>query len=380
MPDKVNESPATPDVRAAEHIVRLRGDSYSFGPNQQNVVGAHAVSCGRHALVIANESRWLMPKLRQTFRDLLESGTRIAGGRSFLGAGPGAPKEDVDRIGRLIRSFRPDCIVAVGGGSTIDAVKAANRSTAGDGSALPIVAVQTSASSASHLTDLAFVADSGSRRNQIITSGVPTRAVFDPHITTSLPMGVTLDGAFYAIFRAVWAGLTEKGEPHNLTDTSDAPMPSMPALAVELILENLPRVAVDPADEEARYGLALATDLAGLATTGARNRTPGALGAALAALGCLPGHMRLSAIAAPYLLAASAGPGADDDEYIRSIGGLYTSAGYIDRDLDTLSGRELGKWVAKGMIRFMLKSGYPTVLPQIPGSPWQRITRDVGRL
>lgn len=42
------------------------------------------------------------------------------------GARPNAPKEDVFRIANQISKKRPASIIAVGGGSTIDAVKAAS--------------------------------------------------------------------------------------------------------------------------------------------------------------------------------------------------------------------------------------------------------------
>jgi len=44
----------------------------------------------------------------------------------IIGAGPNAPREDVYRLALQVARTRPEVILAVGGGSTIDAAKAAN--------------------------------------------------------------------------------------------------------------------------------------------------------------------------------------------------------------------------------------------------------------
>ena len=48
------------------------------------------------------------------------------GFEEIMGSRPNAPREDVYRLALQVARSRPEVIVAVGGGSTIDAAKAAN--------------------------------------------------------------------------------------------------------------------------------------------------------------------------------------------------------------------------------------------------------------
>jgi hypothetical protein len=49
------------------------------------------------------------------------------------------------------------------------------------------------------------------------------------------------------------------------------------------------------------------------------------------------------------------------------IGRIYKKYGYIDQDIDSLSDRELGLAVAKGMINFSRFLDFPTCLHDVPG-------------
>lgn len=88
------------------------------------------------------------------------------------GVAPNAPREDLERIAAAVRQQAPEVVVSFGGGSTIDAAKAAIVLTVLGGTIddyfgtglvtkklrdtgkrlLPHVAIQTAASSGAHLT------------------------------------------------------------------------------------------------------------------------------------------------------------------------------------------------------------------------------------
>ena len=55
------------------------------------------------------------------------------------------------------------------------------------------------------------------------------------------------------------------------------------------------------------------------------------------------------------------------EEQLRRIGRIYKKSGYVDEDLEGLSGRELGLAVAKGMVRFSQFLGFPTCLSEVEG-------------
>jgi hypothetical protein len=57
------------------------------------------------------------------------------------------------------------------------------------------------------------------------------------------------------------------------------------------------------------------------------------------------------------------------------IGAIYKKYGYIDEDVNALSGRELGLVVARGMVKFSKFVGYPTCLSDVRGFGKEHIKR-----
>lgn len=207
--------------KARTLLTNFKGDRYAFGVETIGETGKFAAELGQSALVIANSSAWLVSVLDSVLDSLRLHGVKLAGNSVVRGAAPNAPHEDVYRITTGILQSKPDCLVAVGGGSTIDAVKAANvlaslgkwepeiDSYFGTGlvtealekhgvSLLPMIAVETAASSAAHLTKYSNITDPVAGQKKLIVDDaiVPEHAVFDYFITKSVPRPTTLDGAF----------------------------------------------------------------------------------------------------------------------------------------------------------------------------------------
>jgi hypothetical protein len=65
------------------------------------------------------------------------------------------------------------------------------------------------------------------------------------------------------------------------------------------------------------------------------------------------------------------------EQKLRVIGAIYKKLGYLDKDLDALSGRELGLAVAEGMIAFSEYVGFPTSLKDVPGVSRKHIERSL---
>jgi alcohol dehydrogenase len=269
--------------RARTLLTNFKGDRYAFGVNVLAETGKFAAELGQAALVIANRSAWLTPVLDSVLGSLCLHGVRLAGNSVVRGAAPNAPREDVYRITTGILQSKPDFLVAVGGGSTIDAVKAANvlaslgkwepeiDSYFGTGlvtealdeygtALLPMIAVETAASSAAHLTKYSNVTDPVAGQKKLIVDDaiVPERAVFDYLVTKSMPRPTSLDGAFDGLGHCleVFYGISE--EKNELAS-------EIAEVGIELIVANVERVASHPSDESTRVALGLATDIGGYA-------------------------------------------------------------------------------------------------------------------
>jgi alcohol dehydrogenase len=80
---------------------------------------------GRHRLGRSDDGSQIpVDDFVQTIHDsLAEAGVPLAG--EIKGAGPNAPREDLFRINDELKALDPDVIISFGGGSTIDATKAA---------------------------------------------------------------------------------------------------------------------------------------------------------------------------------------------------------------------------------------------------------------
>jgi len=204
---------------AYELIRGFKGENYSFGLNVLDTVGQHVEKCGKSALVIAN-TKLHEQIINRILNSLEKYQITIAGEKIFPNAKPNTPREDVYRLESYILHFKPDCIVVVGGGSSIDAAKIANVLASlgvyspeidtylGAGlvteglkqtgkKLFPLVAVEMAASSGSHLTRYAVVTDSVAGQKKLIVDDaiIPNRAVFDYTVTTTAPIDLTIDGA-----------------------------------------------------------------------------------------------------------------------------------------------------------------------------------------
>jgi alcohol dehydrogenase len=365
-------------TNARQILSQWKGKNYVFGRGVLPELGKIAAGFGKNALVVCNTT--YMKPVADAVVDVLEkAGVSLAGGAIVPDAGPNAPRADVYRIETYILHHKPDVIIAVGGGSTIDACKAANFLAAlgkevtpevdhwfGTGivsealkktgkKLFPLVAVQTSASSGAHLTKYSNITDPAvGQKKLVVDDGItPLYCLFDYDLTASMPVSVTIDGALDSIAHCVevFAGISP--DKYDL-------MASIAQNAIELSVQYSPRVVKDPKDMEAREAIGMATDLGGYAIM-----VGGTNGAHLTSFSLvdLTGHGTACGIMNPYYLVFFS---PKIEKQLKLIGGIFKKYGYISENLDGLSGRDLGLAVAKGMVAFGRAIGAPVTLRDLP--------------
>ncbi|NLW56845.1 MAG: iron-containing alcohol dehydrogenase [Firmicutes bacterium] len=372
--------------RAAKLLHDFKGDNYLFGLNVLDRSGELAAGFGETALVISNTTR-LKPVAEQVVASLEKHGVKLAGGKIVPGAGPNSPREDVYRLETYILHFKPDCIIAIGGGSTLDAAKAANFLAAlgeynpeidpyfgtglvtealqkTDKKLLPLIAIQTVASSGSHLTKYSNITDpvAGQKKLVVDEAIIPTKAIFDYKVTESIPLDVTIDGALDGIAHCLEVFYGVNASQYDRVK-------EIAEVAIELIVEYTGRLVKNPHDLEAREALGLATDLGGYAIM-----VGGTNGAHLTSFSLVDvtSHGRACGIMNPYYTVFFA-PAIEAQ--LRVVGDILRRTGHLNQDLNQLHGRELGLAVAEGMVAFSKSINAPTTLAELPGFSEEHIER-----
>jgi acetaldehyde dehydrogenase/alcohol dehydrogenase len=227
------------------------------------------------------------------------------------------PSEALVRAGvAMLDSVRPDLIVAVGGGSVLDAAKAmrlfqespelslselalpfldARKRVAHFPEldhAIRLVAVPTTAGTGSEVSPAA-VLTAGTRKLTLVDySLVPDMAVVEPRLTLTMPRSLTADTGVDALTHALEAGVSIFASP--FTD-------AFCMQALHLILDALPRACADGSDLAARTAMSNAATLAGLAFSNAFVGVGHALAHAVGGRFGVP-HGRACGIFLPHIL------------------------------------------------------------------------------
>ena len=162
-------------------------------------------------------------------------------------------------------------LVAVGGGSSIDAAKgiaiaAVNPERGRDLDyrlefavpGLPIVAVPTTAGTGAETNAIGVVTDPATHRKFYVghASTMPAAAILDPALTVGLPRAVTAATGMDALTHALESYLSLHHNPWS---------DGIALQAIRMIAANLARACDDGADLEARSQMLLASHMAGVA-------------------------------------------------------------------------------------------------------------------
>ncbi len=191
----------------------------------------------------------------------------------YDGVKPDPTVSVVDAGIEVLKREACDGVLAIGGGSSIDAAKvmalaAANGLKAldcvglkkGKLPSLPLFAVPTTAGTGSEVTIVAVISDDETHEKLMVADPkvIPSAAALDPNIMKGLPPQITAATGMDALTHAVESYINTWDTPECL---------QFGRSATRLVLNNLERACANGEDIAARESMALASYYAGLAFT-----------------------------------------------------------------------------------------------------------------
>ncbi|MFP3220533.1 MAG: iron-containing alcohol dehydrogenase [Candidatus Marsarchaeota archaeon] len=188
---------------------------------------------------------------------------------NYDGVTPNPTTAESQEIAKLAWEKGVDALVAIGGGSVIDAAKVAsvvrkNGGTANDyiyykrsgGSGIPLLAVNLTHGTGTEVDRYAVLTDAEKGQKRGVAILYPEASADDPHYLLSLPKDQTIYTALDAFYHS-YEAVTRLG--------TTPPVELLTKEAISLIKQWLPSAVSDLKNEEARYWLLYASMLAGIA-------------------------------------------------------------------------------------------------------------------
>jgi alcohol dehydrogenase class IV len=276
-----------------------------FKPGLAISLAAEVSRCGgRRAIIVTDEGVANADLLEPIQRGLAEA-VEVAAVYSAVPANP--TLEVVEAATELARSCGADMVVAIGGGSPIDAAKCVRLLLSEGGRLrdyqdaldltrplLPMVAIPTTAGSGSEVTSFALIRDERQMLKISFCSPymAPSLAILDPLLTVSLPPLLTAATGLDALTHAIEAFVSARANP--LGD-------SLAIGAVEIISNYLRQATFEGTDLEARSQMLIASCMAGIASSSSLLGIVNALSFAIE--GHFPAHHgTINAVLLPHVM------------------------------------------------------------------------------
>lgn len=197
----------------------------------------------------------------------------------FTNIEPDPPIWEIDNLGELYAKEGCDGIIAMGGGSSMDAAKALSvrvthpghmseyESLAGGTGKIrdilpPVICIPTTSGTGSEANTYAVLTDTERGIKFIIMSEiiVPKLAIIDPEVTSTMPKGLTAETGIDALAHCIegYVGTLMPYHPYYAT---------VAYYGIKLVGRSLPRAYHTPDDLEARTDMAMAAVYGGAAFT-----------------------------------------------------------------------------------------------------------------
>ncbi len=214
------------------------------------------------------------------------------------------PNPDIKTVVKgveVILEFRPDTVVALGGGSPIDAAKGMIYFAHHQDSSIQVrfIAIPTTSGTGSEVTKFAVITDTDTdtKHPLVDDSMLPDIAILDAELTKSVPRTITSDTGMDVLTHAIEAFVCTARN-----DFTDA----MAEKAIKLANKFLIQVFASPEDVELRQRMHNASCLAGIAFSNSGLGINHSMAHTLGAHFHIP-HGRANALLLPYVIAFNAG-------------------------------------------------------------------------
>ena len=213
---------------------------------------------------------------------------------------PDPPIEKISEGVKKMLEYRPDAIVAVGGGSAIDSSKSIREFAlrVDHYAEVGLIAIPTTSGTGSEVTSFAVVTDPAAKVKYPLVSYsmMPDEAILDAELVKSVPPSVTADTGMDVFTHALEACVSI-----NRSDFSNALANALAEKAIEICGVFLLRAFLDGSDMHARQKMHSASCLAGLAFNTASLGLNHGMAHQLGATFHIP-HGRANAMLLPHII------------------------------------------------------------------------------
>lgn len=188
----------------------------------------------------------------------------------FASASPNPSVSEVESIGKLAREVKAELMIGLGGGSAMDAAKAAAVLATNprplmelfpihefEHDPLPLVCIPTTAGTGSETTQYAII-NNDEGTDKLNLNGprtFPILALLDPELSVTMPKDITADTGLDALCHAIEGYVSRRSQP--LSDC-------LALESIRAVREYLPRAVENGRDLDARAAMLYAAAVAGM--------------------------------------------------------------------------------------------------------------------
>ncbi|AZO96804.1 iron-containing alcohol dehydrogenase [Halocella sp. SP3-1] len=236
-----------------------------YGEGSLNLLGNETKKLGCSKVMVVSDKEIIkLDFYSKALKNLKEAGIKVV---EFSKIIPDPPDYIINEGGKLAQKEDIDGIIAIGGGSPMDAAKAINilvnnplpiNNYFGQpvyNPGVPVIMISTTAGTGSESTSIAVVTDtSNNAKNSVICNA--SLGILDPETTLTLPVENTANTGIDTLAHAAEAITAKEGNPKSELLAKDA---------IIKVINNLPLAISDPRNLVARSNLLIASNFAGIA-------------------------------------------------------------------------------------------------------------------